>query len=145
MTYKNKLTRIRKRRVFWLRKIKTSVGCEMCGYNESPLALDFAHTNPLDKHIAMVSRRGGNGIDNLYNRICTLDKKKNTFYIKELFSEIRKCKILCKNCHVIETNKNNEFNGKKLSEERGGSYKNRASGLPIEKCGDLQEFFVDSF
>ena len=136
-----KVTKIRKRRVFWLRVIKTSRGCEICGYNKSPLASDFAHKNPLDKHIAMVTRRGGNGIDNLYRRICVKDKEKNRFYIKELFSEVRKCRVLCKNCHVIETDKNKEFYGKDISKVRGGSYKNRLTNLPVKECASLEAFF----
>ena len=114
MTYIDKRNKVRDRRVYWLRKIKTSKGCEKCGYNESPVALDFAHINPREKHLAMVMRSGGNGIINLYTRICILDKEKNTLYLKELIAEVRKCKIICKNCHVIETFKNGEQSGYRL-------------------------------
>lgn len=131
----------RKRRLYWLRKIKTSRGCECCGYNESPLALDFAHTNPLEKHIAMVSYRGGNGISNLYNRYSVSDKAKNAVYIKELFAEIRKCRILCKNCHVVETDKNREFYGTELRKQRGGSYKDRLNSTGKEDVCSLEDFF----
>ena len=141
MTYKDKRTRIKDRRLHWLRKIKTSKGCEVCGYNESPLALDFAHINPIDKHIAMVMRSGGNGMDNLYSRICIKDKEKNTLYLKELIAEVRKCEILCKNCHVIETYNNKEFNGAKIRALRGGSYNMRNIGQKIEECGTLEAFF----
>ena len=143
MTHKEKIRRIKDRRLHWLRKIKKSKGCENCGYNESPLALDFAHINPIDKHLAMVSRSGCNGIDNLYSRICIKDKEKNTLYIKELIAEVRKCKILCKNCHVIETYNNKEFNGEKIKEQRGGSYKMRKHGQKIEERGNLTEFLID--
>ena len=141
-SFNKKLSKIRQRRVFRLRKIKSSRGCERCGYNESPLALDFAHINPEEKHIAMVLRTGANGMCRLYSRICIKDKEKNRFYIKELFNEIRKCKILCKNCHVIETDENGEFNGLKIREKRGGSYKVRAGiELPKEKYKTLEAFF----
>ena len=145
MTYIDKRNKVRDRRVYWLRKIKTSKGCEKCGYNESPVALDFAHINPREKHLAMVMRSGGNGIINLYTRICIVDKEKNTLYLKELIAEVRKCKILCKNCHVIETYNNKEFNGKKIRDHRGGSYNMRKSGQKIEenKLGNLTEFLID--
>ena len=63
----------------------------------------------MTKHIEMVSRRGGNGIDNLYRRVHIKDIKKNRFYLKELINEVRLCKVLCKNCHAIETENNREF------------------------------------
>jgi len=145
LTYIDKRNKVRDRRVYWLRKIKTSKGCEKCGYNESPVALDFAHINPREKHLAMVMRSGGNGIINLYTRICIVDKEKNTLYLKELIAEVRKCKIICKNCHVIQTYNNKEFNGAKIRAQRGGSYNMRKSGQKIEenKLGNLTEFLID--
>ena len=53
-----------KRRIQLLQKYKVSQGCKLCGYNEHAVALDLAHRNPEEKHIEMVRRRGGNGIDN---------------------------------------------------------------------------------
>ena len=111
--FKDKLTKIRQRRIFWLRKFKNSKGCEQCGYNESPLALDFAHKDPENKNLDCTGSNGY-GISILYNRVTTKDKEKNRYYIKQLFLEIRKCKILCKNCHVIETFKNGEQSGYRL-------------------------------
>ena len=145
MTYIDKRNKVRDRRVYWLRKIKTSKGCEKCGYNESPVALDFAHINPREKHLAMVMRSGGNGIINLYTRICIVDKEKNTLYLKELIAEVRKCKIICKNCHVIQTYNNKEFNGAKIRAQRGGPYNMRKAGQKIEenKLGNLTEFLID--
>ena len=58
MTYKDKRTRIKDRRLYWLRKIKKSKGCENCGYDKNPLALDFAHIDPLTKHEAMCTYEG---------------------------------------------------------------------------------------
>ena len=37
------------------------------------------------------------------------DKRLNVQRRKELFEEIRKCIILCKNCHTIQTWKNKEM------------------------------------
>ena len=139
MTHKSKTRKIKDRRLYWLRKIKKSKGCENCGYDKNPLALDFAHIDPLTKHEAMCTSRKGAGMASLYCRISTVNKNKNTNYIKQLFVEIRKCKILCKNCHVIETEK--EFNGVKITKIRGGSYEQRKQNLPVEERGTLEEFF----
>ena len=144
MTHKNKIRKIKNRRLHWLRKYKAACGCEICGYDEShphfsPLALDFAHRNPLEKHRLMTLNSGGNGMQNLIQRIATKDMAINTSHIKELFVEMRKCKILCKNCHVIETEK--EFNGIDITKIRGGSYKERKHNLPVEERGNLEAFF----
>tara|TARA_Y100001951_G_C11029951_1_gene124415 strand:- start:36 stop:458 length:423 start_codon:yes stop_codon:yes gene_type:complete len=99
-----KRKRIKKRRNYWLHKIKTSAGCENCGYNKKGYALVFAHKNPMEKHpICCGQGRGGAGMNGLVKRICTANKEKNRKYIRELFEEIRKCKILCMNCHTEET------------------------------------------
>ena len=116
-----------------------SKGCENCGYNENPVALVFAHIDQMTKSLVACGYGGGNGISRLYVRICYKDMKKNTKYIKELFEEIRKCKILCQNCHSIETDKNKESsNNHEVAKMRRGGQKN-------EEQGSLEEFFVDSF
>lgn len=71
-------------------------GCETCGYDKCYSSLDFHHLNPTDKKY---------GISNLITD--------NLLEFKEkLELEINKCKVICKNCHVIlhdeeffETNK----------------------------------------
>lgn len=138
----NKRKRMIKRRVQLLKKYKKSQGCQMCGYNDNPVALDFAHRHTEEKHIEMVMRRGGNGIDNLYRRLTLRDKVKNRFYIKELIAEIRKCDVLCKNCHAVETEKNREFQrNREISKSRGGSYKDRRSGVEQLDSSTLEEWF----
>jgi len=128
------------RRVYWLRKYKLACGCEICGFNKNAVSLDFAHKDQMTKHIEMVSRRGGNGIDNLYKRLCIKDIKKNRFYLKELINEVRLCRILCKNCHAVETENNREFhNSRKIAEARGGSYKDRKN--PPNPSATLINFF----
>ena len=107
--YYNKRKEIKKRRVKHLHKIKTSKGCQTCGYNENGYALVFAHRDPMEKHSLCVGQgKGGSGMNGLTKRICVVGArkdsgKKNRKYIKELFLEIRKCKVLCMNCHTIET------------------------------------------
>ena len=128
MTHKEKVRKIKDRRLYWLRKIKKSKGCENCGYNEHPLSLDFAHINQMTKHSG-ATYGAASGISKLYSKIY-VDKDKNTLAIKKLFKEIKLCKILCKNCHVVETYNNKEFernwevsnmrkNGQIKEEERG--------------------------
>lgn len=74
------------RRKFWIDKIKTKCGCAECGYNAHPAALDFDHIDPNDKEflIPRVLSRGN---------------------LRRIFKEIRKCRILCANCHRIHSNK----------------------------------------
>ena len=99
-----KRKKIKKRRNYWLHKYKCAEGCEICGYNEKGYALVFAHRNPMEKHsICCGQGRGGAGMNGLVKRICTANKEKNRKYIRELFEEIRKCKILCMNFHTVET------------------------------------------
>lgn len=74
------------RRKYWIDKYKTTKGCQHCGYNSIAVALDFDHINPSDKSF------------NVSHRICNST-------IKKLFQEIRKCQVLCANCHRIETHK----------------------------------------
>jgi len=55
--------------------------------------------------------------------------------MKELKDEIRKCKVLCKNCHVIETYENKEMHkGHELHEQR--------KGIKKETQLTLEGFFV---
>ena len=128
MTHKERIRKIKDRRLYWLRKIKKSKGCENCGYNENPLALDFAHIDQMTKSSLSYKSGRGNGISKLYSQIF-VDKDKNTLAIKALFKEVRFCKILCKNCHVIETEKNKEFERSwEVSMMRRGNLKNEERG-----------------
>ena len=75
--------RRRDRRKHILNQYKIRMGCSMCGYNQHGCALDFDHVDASNK-VAAVSRLAlGN--------------------IKKLFSEIRKCQVLCKNCHSVKS------------------------------------------
>lgn len=74
----------KERRYYWLNKYKQAKGCCMCGYNTHSVALDFDHIDPSDKKFTIARR-----ID-----LSTL---------KTLFKEIRKCQVLCANCHRIRT------------------------------------------
>jgi hypothetical protein len=76
----------RKIRVAEMRKfvfeIKKTLKCEKCGFNKHPAALQFHHKDPKEKEMT---------IKNLCNRI----SKEN------ILEEIKKCQVLCANCHQI--------------------------------------------
>ena len=63
-------------------RIKNEIGCEHCGWNKNPLALQFHHINKKDKEFSI--SRG------LTHRLLSLLK------------ETEKCLVLCANCHIIE-------------------------------------------
>ena len=73
----------RNRRKHHLNNYKTKKGCAVCGYNAQGCALDFDHLDRKTK-LASVSR-------------LTLGS------LKKLFDEIRKCQVLCRNCHQIKS------------------------------------------
>lgn len=72
----------RARRREWFDEIVAKLSCEVCGFNH-PGALDFHHIDPATKDRA-VSRM-------IYDK-CSKEK---------VLEEIKKCKVLCSNCHRI--------------------------------------------
>ena len=78
------------RRTYWLNKYKTTKGCEECGYNEHGVAIDFDHIDPSQKKF------------NISHRLAAAT-------LMSLFDEIRKCRLLCANCHRIKTYKEKQF------------------------------------
>lgn len=74
----------RLRRSYWINKFKVSKGCEHCGYNTHAVALDFDHIDPSTKRFTISHR---------------LDRGT----LKSIIAEIRKCRVLCANCHRIRT------------------------------------------
>tara|TARA_R110000782_G_scaffold13249_4_gene39087 strand:+ start:3831 stop:4145 length:315 start_codon:yes stop_codon:yes gene_type:complete len=79
----------RDRRKHWLSNYKIAKGCSRCGYKEHAGSLDFDHTDTETK-IRPVSRM-------------TLGT------IQNLILEVRKCVIMCKNCHQLKTELNREY------------------------------------
>lgn len=63
-------------------KIKLDNGCSKCGYRVHPAALDFHHLDDKKYNISRIVRAGVSKE--------VLDK------------EIKKCIILCANCHRVE-------------------------------------------
>jgi len=80
--YKNRKPKY-ERRKYWLSKYKVAKGCQSCGYNKSPVALDFDHTED--------------------NKIAPVGTMLSNYKLKVVFKEIRKCTLLCSNCHRIIT------------------------------------------
>jgi NMD protein affecting ribosome stability and mRNA decay len=64
----------------WFFELKKGLKCEICGFDH-PAALDFHHIDPTQKKFAISPNR--------HNK-------------KEVLEEIKKCKVLCSNCHRIE-------------------------------------------
>lgn len=64
-------------------KLKLDRGCDICGYKESPVALDWDHIDPHTKEYSL----------NYYKSMSW--NKINT--------ELSKCRLLCANCHRIHT------------------------------------------
>lgn len=70
-----------KRREF-VRQIKTDRGCQICGFDEHYSALEFHHMGEKEEGIANMLRLGAS--------------------LDEIEEEIKKCRVLCANCHRIE-------------------------------------------
>jgi hypothetical protein len=90
---------------------KISRGCDICGYNKHPSSLCFDHLPEYEK--SPITKNGNNdtwiggGMYNLYKKIYT---------IADLINEIRKCRLLCHNCHMEQTYPNNKRASGSVSE-----------------------------
>jgi len=71
----------------WLESIGRG-SCVRCGYDEHPRALDFHHIDPSHKKFRISNFIDARGFS---------DKNK-----KELLEELKKCIVLCANCHRLE-------------------------------------------
>ena len=67
----------------WLNTVKLERGCADCGYNASPVALEFDHRDGTPKRYNV-------GAMNMMSKEKTL-------------VEIAKCDVVCANCHAIRT------------------------------------------
>lgn len=67
----------------WLKTYKVSLLCSICSENH-PACLDFHHTNPKTKE-GSISTMIGEG-----------------YSLKRIQNEIKKCIVLCRNCHAKE-------------------------------------------
>lgn len=80
---KAKIRQSQRRKKFkeWFNEYKSTLKCSKCGFSH-PAALDFHHTNPLEKEGDVA-------------RLKTMTNK------KRIMEEISKCIVLCANCHRI--------------------------------------------
>ena len=69
-----------------MNRYKKLKGCSNCGYNKNPYALQFHHINK----------------NNKINNVSSIWRTSYSQW-KKIKSEIRKCIILCANCHSILT------------------------------------------
>ncbi len=60
------------------------MGCQDCGYNSHPAALDFDHPPGVEK-------------------LGTVSGFILKFKLKEAIQELHKCEVVCANCHRIRT------------------------------------------
>ena len=67
-----------------LRQYKTQRGCLDCGYNISPIALDFDHRVRAEKF---------KGVSQMVQ----------DHSMQRIWEEVAKCDVRCKNCHAIRT------------------------------------------
>jgi hypothetical protein len=67
--------------VNWLREYKKGIICEACG-EDCACCLDFHHKNPKEKDSAVS------------------DLVAKGYGIETILREIKKCTVLCKNCHA---------------------------------------------
>ena len=73
-------------RHYWIDLYKKSNGCYVCGYNAHPAALCFKRLKEFEDDI-----KNSGGMYKLYNP---------SIPYSELLEEIKKCRILCSNCHT---------------------------------------------
>ena len=80
-------------RHYWVDLYKKSNGCSLCGYKQHPSALCFERLTEYKD-----SSRAAGGMYKLYDARVALD---------DLLEEIKKCRILCCNCHMECTHNHN--------------------------------------
>jgi len=67
----------------WYKNYKKDLKCERCGFNKHPAALDFHHkNNNKEYNVSQMVVQG--------------------YSPKSILKEIKKCEVLCRNCHAIE-------------------------------------------
>lgn len=79
---------------------KLKKGCADCGYDKHPKALCFDHIDQSEKSEDVSVY--------LYDYKKRRQKKYKAPIRKAIFQEIRKCQILCANCHNIKTHVNKD-------------------------------------
>ncbi len=81
---------IRQERLIFLRTYKARKGCADCN-EKDPLVLDFDHKNPKKKHM----------------NVC--DMVRDGWSMINIMKEVKKCEVVCANCHRRRTAKQFEW------------------------------------
>ena len=68
-------------KITYYKNYKNNCSCQNCGYHLHPSAIIFHHKDPKNK-IAVVS-----------------DMRRSKYSLEDLQNEIKKCMVLCANCH----------------------------------------------
>ena len=88
-------------RKLWVDLYKITNGCSVCGYNKHPAALCFDHLPGYEK--AEITKNGCSKRSCAGGMFMLYSKK---YDIEELIAEIQKCRLVCHNCHMEHTHKN---------------------------------------
>jgi len=91
----------RKHRMLCVDEYKTANGCQICGYKKSPRALCFDHLPEFQK--ADICKNGYSKGNHCGGMQMFYAKK---YPVSDLINEIKKCRILCMNCHMEITYSN---------------------------------------
>ena len=88
----NRLTKFKKaitrkktsiRNKAFMKRVKLFLGCQLCGYKEHACTLQFDYIDPKNK-LRIISTM-------------------QWYTIKSLKNEMRKCRVLCANCHAVHS------------------------------------------
>jgi len=91
----------RKHTMLCVDEYKTANGCQICGYKKSPRALCFDHLPEFQK--AEICKNGYSKGNHCGGMQMFYAKK---YPVSDLINEIKKCRILCMNCHMEITYSN---------------------------------------
>ena len=79
-----------KKKLEYMKRYKLFVGCAFCGYKKHYAALEFDHINPDTK-------------------LGTISQAYRGWGMKKIKDEIRKCQVLCANCHRVKTMEEKDY------------------------------------
>ena len=100
----------RERRMRHLNRWRLSKGCEQCGWAEHIAGLQWAHKEPVLRNNSSKCKYARNQSLSDQPRAIAGGAKLST-----LMAAVRKHKILCANCHAIETYEDGLQFGKKVN------------------------------
>lgn len=84
--------------------IKLKTGCVKCGYRKNTAALTFDHIDPTTKY------RDKNGRTVGIAKMLIAGSKGSRYSLDTILEEIKKCRVLCANCHAEITHPHFDVN-----------------------------------